>query len=130
MGKILQKSRPVSLLGIPVMLIALFKNKKEEGEEPKNFLDKTGDFVKKHAGKLAFAVCLPALIEEGLATYNGNKLASKVLSPELLSKVKTTNRFGFASYAAVAISTGIGTFIAKTVRDKFAQPDFGKTQEK
>ena len=129
MGKILQKSRAAALLTVPITLIALFKNKKEEGEEPKNFFDKTADFVKKHAGKLAFATFLPSLIEEGLATYRGNKLASKVLNPELLSKVKATNRFGFASYAAVAISMSIGTYIAKTVRDKFVHPELSKTDK-
>ncbi|MBQ2611149.1 hypothetical protein IJF81_02015, partial [bacterium] len=77
-GKILQKCRPMALLAIPVSQIALWKTKKAPGEEPKNGLDKTTTFIKNNAGKLTFLAFLPTLLEEGLASVKGNKLAKKL----------------------------------------------------
>ena len=116
-GSILQKSRGASILALPILAIGLFKNKKAEGEKPKNFIDKATDFVKNNAGKLAFATMLPTVIEEGLASFKGHKLAKKLLSPNLVKKVDKSNLLGLATYALLAIGTGIGAHFAVKVRD-------------
>lgn len=119
-GKILQKCRPMALLAIPVSLIALWKTKKAPGEEPKNGLDKTTTFIKNNAGKLTFLAFLPTLLEEGLASVKGNKLAKKLLNPELAKKVAKTNALGFSSYALLATLSGLGVYLGTKVKDAIA----------
>lgn len=120
LGKILQKCRPMALLAIPVSLIALWKTKKAPGEEPKNGLDRITTFIKNNAGKLTFLAFLPTLLEEGLASVKGNKLAKKLLSPELAKKVAKTNALGFSSYALLATLSGLGVYLGTKVKDAIA----------
>lgn len=119
-GKILQKCRPMTILALPVAMIALFKTKKAEGEEPKNGLDKATTFVKNNAGKLTFAAFLPMVLEEGLASLKGNNYAKKLLSPELAKKVAKTNALGFASYLALATTSALGICLGTKVKDAIA----------
>ena len=63
---------------------------------------------------------IPTMIEEGLASVRGAKLAKKVLSPEMLKKVKTAN---FRAWTTYFVSTSIAAGLAKAaiyVRDKVA----------
>lgn len=126
-GKALQKCRPLTMLMVPISLIALFKTKKADGEEPKNKLDKATDFVKKHAGKLTFLTFAPILIEEGMATLKGNGLAKKLLSPDLAKKVSKTNALGYLTYLGMAVLSSVGIFLGTKVKDKIAH---NKTEEK
>ena len=119
-GKILQKSRGLQLLSIPIALIALFKTKKAEGEEPKNGLDKATTFVKNNAGKLTFATFIPMLAEEGLATIKGNNIAKKLLSPELAKKVAKSNALGFSTYLMLATLSSLGIYLGVKVKDAIA----------
>lgn len=119
-GKILQKCRPMSILALPIAMIALFKTKKAEGEKPKNAVDKVTTFIKENAGKLTFAAFLPVLAEEGLATLKGNKFAKQLLSPELAKKVAKTNAFGFSTYLLKAALSGLGIFAGTKVKDAIA----------
>ena len=121
-GKMLQKSRGLSLLAIPISLIALFKTKKAPNEEPKNKIDKATTFIKNNAGKLTFATFLPVLIEEGLATIKGNKIAKQMLSPELAKKVAKTNALGYSTYLALAVLSGLGIYLGTKVKDAIAKP--------
>ncbi len=116
--KVLQKSRMLGLLVIPISIIALFKNKKEEGEKPKGFLDKATDFVKNNAGKLTFAAFTPKILEEGIATLKGNKMAKSVLDADLSRKVAKSNAYAFATYATFFALNSFGIFLATKVRDK------------
>ena len=75
------------------------------------------DFIKENAGKLTFALNIPILLEEGMATMKGNKLAKSVLSPQLAKKVAKTNRLGFATYLCLAVGSGVGVYLATKVRD-------------
>ena len=120
-GKILQGSRQFALFAIPIALIALIKNKKAEGEKPKNKLDSIGDFVKNNAGKLVFASYIPLLLEEGLASIKGGKLAKQVLSPDLAKKVSKTNAIGFCTYLTVAALSSIGLALGTKIRDKIVE---------
>lgn len=121
-GKILQKSRGLTALSIPVMLVGLFKSKKSPDEEPKNMLDRSTTFIKENAGKLTFATFLPVLIEEGLASYKGNKFAKQVLNKDLAKKVACVNKFGFASYACMAVLTSLGIYAGIKVKDAIEKP--------
>lgn len=119
-GKVLQKSRSASALSLPILLIALFKTKKAEGEQPKNKLDKATTFIKNNAGKLTFMTFVPVLLEEGLASLKGNKLAKELLNPELAKKVAKSNALGFASYFVIATITSLGIYLGTKVKDKIA----------
>ena len=116
-GKILQKSRNLSFFAIPIALIALTKNKKQNGEKPRGAWDKFTTFVKNNAGKLTFAAFLPVVIEEGMASIKGQKFAKQLLTPELYKKVVKTNIFGFSSYLALTILS-VGIYLGTKIRDK------------
>lgn len=127
-GKILQKTRYLQALIIPIALIALLKTKKQEGQEPKNALDKATTFIKDNAGKLAFAAFLPTLFEEALATFKGNGLAKKVLSSDLVQKVAKSNACGFASYFGMAATSAFAIFLATKVKDAITDASVKKKQ--
>ena len=128
-GKILQKSRSMTLLAIPIAMIAMFKTQKAPGEEPKNKVDKATTFIKNNAGKLTFATFLPVLLEEGLATIKGNSYAKKFLSPEVAKKVAKTNAFGFSSYLMAATLSGFGIYIGTKVKDAIAHRKMVNTEK-
>lgn len=122
-GKILQKCRPMAMLMLPIAAIALYKTKKAPGEEPKNNLDKATTFIKNNAGKLTFAAFLPTLLEEGLASLKGNKVAKQLLSPELAKKVAKTNALGFSTYLLTAVLSSLGIYLGTKVKDAIAKPE-------
>lgn len=121
-GKILQKTRGLQMLSLPILLVALFKTKKAPDEKPKNGLDKATTFIKNNAGKLTFAAFLPALLEEGLATMKGNKIAKEALSSDLAKKVAKSNMWGFSTYLLLASLSAVGVWAANKVKDKIAGP--------
>ena len=121
--KVAQKARPVALLSGVFGLTALFKRKKLEGEEPKNNFDKVTTFIKNNVGKLTVLSFIPLVAEELAASYKGEKLAKQVLSPELLKKVKNSNRLGASTYILMASAVGLGAVVASKVRDAIAKPE-------
>lgn len=122
-GKVLQKMRAPSVaLSVLALGTALLKRKKVEGEEPKGLFDKVTTFIKNNCGKIAFLGMLPMLLEEGLASINGTKLAKGILSPEHLKKLKVFNVKAWFSYAAAAVGMGLATYAASHIRDKIAGP--------
>ena len=121
-GKMLQNCRGLFLLAMPISLIALFKTKKAPDEKPKNKLDEATTFIKNNAGKLTFMTFLPLLIEEGLASIKGNKIAKQMLTPELARKVAKTNALGFSTYFALAAFSSLGIYLGTKVKDMIAKP--------
>lgn len=119
-GKILQKMRPLTMLVLPIALLSLLKTKKAEGEQPQGIWDKTTTFIKNHAGKLTFAAFLPVLVEEGLASIKGQKLAKSILSPELLAKVSKNNKLAYLTYLGLALASALGVALAVKIKDKIA----------
>lgn len=109
-----------------IALVGIFKNKKAEGEKPKGFFDKTTTFIKNNVGKLTFLTMLPMVLEEGLASFKGEKAVKGLINKDLFKKVKLTNRLGLATYAIAAAATGIGAYMASKIRDKIAQPNLNK----
>lgn len=121
--KIMQKSRtPMKYLGSGLALTALLKRQKLEGEQPKNMFDKATTFVKNNVGKLVTLSFIPIVAEELMASHRGNKMAAKVLSPDMLTKVKASNRLGAATYITAAVVSGAGAYLASKIRDKIAAP--------
>lgn len=124
LGKILSTVRnPMLKAAGLISLVALCKRKKQEGEETKGIFDKVTTFIKNNCGKLAFLCAVPMLMEEGLATLKGLKLAKSAgLSKKLLKQVKLANLNGFISYVGLAVAMGVGTAVASKVRDMVAKP--------
>ena len=128
-GKLLQKGRLLGLLALPIGLIALWKTKDTSDEKTNSIVDKSTDFVKDNAGKLTFATFLPTLIEEGMASIKGNKLAKNILKPQLASKVAKCNGIAYLTYLTAAVMAGLGMWAAVSVKDKIAsknQIDYNK----
>lgn len=113
-GKFLQSSRPVSMY-LPVLLAlygACTRKAKPKDEESKlNGAQKTHNFVRNNAGKLAFLASVPMLLEEGMATVKGQKFANKLLKPDLAKKVSKANIWAYMTYVTVAL---FGAFAATT----------------
>ena len=122
LGKILQKCRPLAVLALPITLVALLKTKKAPGEKPKGTMDKITTFIKDNAGKLTFASLMPIVLEEGLASIHAQKIAKKLLNPDLAKKVAKTNLWGLSTYAALATLMGVGTWLGVKVKDAIAKP--------
>lgn len=122
-GKILQKSRkPGLLLAAASMLVGMFKRKKVDGEQPQGIVDKVTTFVKDNCGKLAFLGTLPTILEEGLASIRGAKLAKHVLSKE---NYKLLNKFhgkAWLTYLGMGVAMTAATVISSKVRDAIAEP--------
>lgn len=116
----------VAVFSSLVGLTAIFKNKKAEGEKPQGFFDTVTSFIKDNVGKLTFLTMLPVVIEEGLASYKGEKAVKGLVNENLFKKIKTSNRLGLATYATVAAVTGFGAYLASKIRDKIAQPNLNK----
>lgn len=113
---------PGMALASVILLTALLKRKKADGEEPKGFFDKSTTFVKENAGKLSMLVSLPVFAEELKASLRGNKLAKQVLSPELYKKVVKTNKWSTMVYLSGVLAAGLTGYLASKTRDAVAHP--------
>lgn len=106
-------------------LIALYgifttKSQNEDGKELTK-TQKVNNFIRNNAGKLAFGTMVPQLIEEGLATIKGQKLANKLLSPELAKTVLKGNATCYLTYLLSAIGIGVATWGAVKIKDKLVE---------
>lgn len=113
---------PMSYLTPLVILTAMIKRKKADGEKPQGFFDKATTFAKENAGKLAFVGMLPILLEEGLASIKGAKLAKNVLSKENLKKINKQNLAAFTTYIGMAIAASTSAYIISKIKDAIASP--------
>ena len=124
--KLLQKSRKLTALALPIVAIALLKKPKAEGEKPQGAWDKATTFIQNHAGILTASTFIPTIAEEGLATLRGNKFAKELLSPDLAKKVVKSNRYGMATYVAMAALFGTAAYLAVKVKNAIAHPELKK----
>ena len=118
-GKALQHMRlPGMIAASAIALYGAFssKSKPEEGKELTKG-QKVNNFIRNNAGKLSFAAMLPMLAEEAMATIKGNKLAGKLLSPDMLKVVKKGNAVAYLTYIATAASWGLASGAAVKVKD-------------
>lgn len=129
-GKLLQKSKYLGVIGLPVLLIALLKTKKAPNEEANSTISKTTDFIKNNAGKLIFLAMLPNLAEEGLASIKGIRFAKKVLDPTLVQKMSKSYKFAFLTYLTTTLATSIGIALAVKVKDAITKHKLVNTENK
>ncbi len=117
-GKILQKMRPTIALAPVILLISAFGRQKPESENKvKNAYNKTINFIRDNAGMLAFASAIPMLVEEGMASFKGNRLAQKLIDKGLANKALKMNIAGFGSYLGFAIGAGVAAKLAVKIKD-------------
>ena len=113
---------PIQSLLIPALILtAIFKKPKKDGEQPQGFWDKTTTFIKNNVGKLTGAAMLPMFAEEIKATLNGQKYAKKLLSPELYKKVTRSNIYGAVTYGVVLALTAFGAWAGNKIADKIRE---------
>lgn len=116
LGKSLHRIRNYGSLALPfVLAYGLLTNKKEN---PRYADEKVHNFVKEHCGALMFACMIPTLMEEGLASINGAKIAKPKLSKDLYNKMCKGYTRAWGTYAMSAIAIGLCGSLAVYVRDK------------
>ena len=122
--RMLVKSRlPLQYIGVPIILTAaLLKGKKSKEEKPQGSFDKSTTFIKDNAGKLTFAAWIPTLLEEGLASIKGAKMAKDAgLSKELLKKLNISNAKAWSTYMIGALAAASTVRLAVAVKDRIAE---------
>lgn len=120
-GKVLQNMKiPGMIAAGAIGLFGAFTktSKHQEGKELTKW-QKFKNFVRDNAGKLSFAATLPMLAEEALATIKGQKLAKKLLSPDMAKTVLKGNSIAYLSYLASAAALGLGSMAAVKIKDYF-----------
>ncbi len=131
LGKILQKTRGLNVVAVPIIAITsvLHRNKYDEyGEQSK--LNKAGEFIKKHSGVLTALSWAPTILEEGMASLKGGKLAKELLDKSLVKKINKTNALGFASYVLCAAASIAGIKVATAISDKITEKKHQKKLQK
>lgn len=119
----LQKMRPVAMILPSLILLNAVFNKHKAGEEKSDNKVKAAlDTAKDHAGLLTGLSMAPMLIEEGIASLRGQKIAKGLvesgdLTKDLFKKVKATNLAGFASYGAKIAGAVLAVKVAIKVKD-------------
>lgn len=129
--KLLVKSRNITPMGVslvtPIALgIAMFhKTDKNKPQKDKTKTEKTLDFISKHAGKLTLASYIPLVLEEGLASIDGIKMAKKHLNTKQLSTLKTGYFKAWKTYAGTALliagAVGLANEIKRGIDKKLLQ---------
>lgn len=118
-SKFLQEScrKNKKLAGFISLVAILAPSKSQQSLHPMSDEDKVIGKFRDNAGLLAAATYLPTIIEESSASYKGQKLAKKVLSPELAKKVRKCNAFGLSTYILSAVAMGVGTELGVRLKD-------------
>ena len=122
-GKVLSKMRGLSLLTVPILLVALFRKPKDKREESTTFVGKSLDFVKDNAVALTAACNAPIVLEEGLASIKGARMAKGILSPE---KLKAMKKMDFKAWCTHAVAAGIavaGVWAANKIKNWLCTDD-------
>lgn len=111
---------PMAILTPIIMATALFKRKKVEGEKPDGWFDKTTTFIKNNCAKLTFAAFLPKILEEGLASLQGAKLAKGLVPSQQFKKLNKMQTAAWLTYFGSAVAATAATATASKVRDFIA----------
>lgn len=129
--KLLVKSRNITPMGVslvtPIALgIAMFhKTDKNKPQKDKTKTEKTLDFVSKHAGKLTLASYIPLVLEEGLASTDGIRMAKKHLNTKQISTLQTSYFKAWTTYAGTALlvagAVGLANEIKRGIDKKLLQ---------
>lgn len=102
--------------------IGLFHNKKSPAKKKSKF-QKTMDFVHNNAGKIIFLAFSPVILEEGLASIKGKKLAKSYLNTAQ-NKLHAKNlSLALFSYISMAVISSCAVTLGILVKDKIIQGD-------
>lgn len=124
--KFIQNIRTISTISLPVigissLFLRLFHNKKQS--ENKTKWEKTKDFISNHSGKILFLTFSPILIEEGVASIKGIKLAKPYLS-RLQHKQHIKNlSLALGSYLLIPVVFASATNIGIFAKNKITKQD-------
>lgn len=116
----LSKTRGLFALGVPItLLVGLLSNKPKESNQ-KSVTDdkKKTNFIKDNCGLISTLLLLPMVIEEGLASINGAKLAKNVLDKNMYKKLNKLNTKAWLSYLLATFITGLTVHSAVKIKDK------------
>lgn len=118
-GKLLSKMRWPGRVAAGLMgYVALFQRTKPK-EAPRDGMD----VVKDNCGKIAFACMLPTVLEEGMASYKGVKLARKTgLAEPLIKNMKKLYGKALLTYIGQAVATGLAIGTASKIMDYYSRP--------
>ena len=118
-GKLLQKCRkPGYAIAAFMGSFALLSRNK-----PKDANRDLKDVILDNSGKIAFIAILPTILEEGLASYKGVKLAQEAgLESSLVKNLKKIYRKAFMSYAGYGLLAGLSVYAASKIMEKFTRP--------
>ena len=97
---------------------AIFSRTKPK-DAPKNVID----IIEDNCGKIAFLAMLPTVIEEGVASYRGIKLAKKAgVSDTLLKSMKKIYLKAHTTYSGKAVLGGLAVYASRKIMDIFTRP--------
>lgn len=124
----LQKNKTFSMIGLPIvafgsLLVGLFDNKESKNKktETETETETVVDFIHDNAGKLTFATFLPVLIEEGMASIKGVKLAKPYLDKVQHQLNIKNHLIAFSSYLQVPIIFAGAVVLGLFAKDKIIQ---------
>lgn len=120
-NSIFQRNATIFLLTTSLLTKPETNNDVTANKEHKNPLYPLGLFIKNNCGKLMTMILLPSVLEEGLASLNGQKMGKEVLKGKDLNVLTKSHLKSFAGYSAWAAGAGIAVYLANKVRDKIAE---------
>lgn len=120
-NSIFQRNAAIFLLTTSLLTKPETNKDTAANKEHKNPLYPLGLFIKNNCGKLMTLILVPTVLEEGLASLNGQKMGKEVLKGKDLNVLTKSHLKSFAGYSAWAAGAGIAVYLANKVRDKIAE---------
>lgn len=120
-NSIFQRNAAIFLLATSLLTKPETSHNAAANKEHKNPLYPLGLFIKNNCGKLMTLILVPTVLEEGLASLNGQKMGKEVLKGKDLNVLTKSHLKSFAGYSAWAAGAGIAVYLANKVRDKIAE---------
>lgn len=114
------RNRKVSgnMLRLTLLTSLLVNNKKErKNNDSSNIIIRGIHFIKDHCGKLAFLALTPLVIEEGMASVNGQRMSKKYFDKDIMKIITKSHLHSFASYLRFPVTAAISMYAANIVRD-------------
>ncbi|MCM1265965.1 MAG: hypothetical protein NC200_07175 [Candidatus Gastranaerophilales bacterium] len=121
--------RNIKAASLISFLTILAPSKSEQSVHPMKDGDEKIATFRKFGAALTALPFLPTIIEEGMASYKGEKMAKKVLSPELLKRVRKSNMSGFLSYLVIPIVWAAGTALGVKAKDNIVKEELKNTKQ-
>ena len=117
LAKILTKAKGLQNLAPIALAVGVLRAKKPEGEKSDTIIGKALDFTKDNCVAITAAAHAPVVLEEGLASIRGAKMAKNFMSPEKLQAINTMNKKAWLTYALTAATGVAATYVGSKLRD-------------